>query len=103
MSAADIRTSSSLHLLHKAECPSAPEVYLQHRAVARAPVSSGAGGVARGASLNASECVGVARAALLIVWELAQRVAPSILDRFAARLDSLVGRNVYYILDKNCT
>ena len=56
---------------------------------------SGPGAVARAAALIADGCVGVARAALLIVWELAQRVAPSILDRFAARLDALVGRNVY--------
>ena len=65
--------------------------------------ASGPGAVARAAALIADGCVGVARAALLIVWELVQLVSPSILGRFAARLDALVGDNVYYIRDRKCT
>ena len=79
-----------------------PSKYLFSPVSSRSRVS-GLGAVARAAALIADGCIGVARAALLIIWELAQRVVPSILDRFAARLDSLVGGNVYYILDKNCT
>ena len=64
---------------------------------------SGPGAVARVAVLIADGCVGAARAALLIVWELVQHVSPSILGQFAARLDALVGSNVYYIRDRECT
>ena len=65
--------------------------------------ASGPGAVVRAAALIADGCVGVARAALLIVWRLVQLVSPSILGRFAARLDALVGSNVYYILDRKYT